>query len=136
MAARTPPPFRPDHLGSLLRPPHLLRAREDHARGRIDDAELRGIEDEAIRDVVRKQEEVGLESATDGEFRRSSWHMDFIYQLGGVTRAQESMKVQFHNEQGDIEFTPAALHVDAPIALQEPIFARDFEFLQTCVERA
>jgi 5-methyltetrahydropteroyltriglutamate--homocysteine methyltransferase len=60
--------------------------------------------------------------------------MDFIYQLGGVTRAQESMKVQFHNAEGDLEFTPAALHVDAPIALQEPIFARDFEFVQSCVE--
>ena len=80
--------------------------------GRIDAAELRGIEDEAIRDVVRKQEEVGLRSATDGEFRRASWHMDFIYQLGGVTRAKETMKVQFHNEQGDIEFTPAALADD------------------------
>src|ERR671927_1109830 len=136
MAARTPPPFRPDHLGSLLRPPQLLKAREDFKDGRIDDAELRGIEDEAIRDVVRKQEEVGLRSATDGEFRRASWHMDFIYQLGGVTRAKETMKVQFHNEQGDIEFTPAALHVDAPIALQEPIFAEDFRFVQECISTA
>src|ERR671933_559336 len=136
MAARTRPPFRADHVGSLLRPPHLLQAREDFAQGRIDAQELRGIEDEAIRDVVRKQEEVGLRSATDGEFRRASWHMDFIYQLGGVTRAKETMKVQFHNEQGDIEFTPAALHVDAPIALQEPIFAEDFRFVQECVTTA
>src|SRR3954451_7442225 len=136
MAPRDTPPYRADHVGSLLRPPQLLQAREDFKDGRIDADELRGIEDEANRDVVRKQEQVGLRSATDGEFRRASWHMDFIYQIGGVTRAQESMKVQFHNAEGDIEFTPAALHVDAPIALQEPIFARDFEFLQTCVERA
>jgi methionine synthase II (cobalamin-independent) len=136
MAARTRPPFRADHVGSLLRPQRLLQAREDHTAGRIDDDELRGIEDEAIRDVVRRQEEVGLRSATDGEFRRASWHMDFIYRLGGVTRAQESMKVQFHNADGDIEFTPAALHVDAPVALEEPIFAEDFQFLQSCVETA
>jgi 5-methyltetrahydropteroyltriglutamate--homocysteine methyltransferase len=136
MAARTRPPFRADHVGSLLRPPQLLQAREDFRKGDIDAGELRGIEDEAIRDVVRKQEEAGLRSATDGEFRRASWHMDFIYQLGGVTRAQESMKVQFHNAEGDIEFTPAALHVDAPIALAEPIFAEDFRFVQECATSA
>src|SRR3954451_24564983 len=102
MAPRDTPPYRADHVGSLLRPPQLLLAREDFKDGRIDADELRGIEDEAIRDVVRKQEEVGLRSATDGEFRRASWHMDFIYQLGGVPRAQESMKVQFHNAAGDL----------------------------------
>src|SRR3954471_16553970 len=112
MALRDTPPYRADHVGSLLRPPQLLRAREDFKNGRIDADELRGIEDEAIRDVVRKQEEVGLRSATDGEFRRASWHMDFIYRLGGVTRASDTMTVQFHNAEGDIEFTPAALHVD------------------------
>src|SRR5829696_5457881 len=133
MAARTRPPFRADHVGSLLRPPELLQARDDIEEGRIDADELRGIEDEAIRDVVRRQEEVGLRSATDGEFRRASWHMDFIYQLGGVTRAQDNLKVQFHNAEGDIEFTPAALRVESPIALQEPIFAEGFRFLQSCV---
>ena len=130
---RTTAPFRADHVGSLLRPPELLRARERHAAGELDAAGLRRVEDDAIREVVRQQEEVGLRSATDGEFRRASWHMDFIYRLGGVTRAQDQMKVQFHNAEGDIEFTPAALHVDAPIALQEPIFAEDFEFLKGCV---
>ena len=86
MALRDTPPFRADHVGSLLRPPELLEAREDHAAGRIDDAELRGVEDEAIRDVVQLQRDVGLRSATDGEFRRASWHMDFIYQLDGITK--------------------------------------------------
>jgi 5-methyltetrahydropteroyltriglutamate--homocysteine methyltransferase len=136
MAARTRPPFRADHVGSLLRPPRLLQAREDHKAGRIDDDELRGIEDEAIREVVRRQEDVGLRSATDGEFRRASWHMDFIYRLGGVTRAAESMTVQFRNAEGTLEFTPAALHVDAPVALEEPIFAADFQFVQSCVTSA
>src|SRR4051794_10748820 len=82
MSKRTVPPFRADHVGSLLRPPELLAAREAHAAGRIDDDELRGVEDQAIRSVVRLQEDAGLQSATDGEFRRASWHMDFIYQLG------------------------------------------------------
>ena len=76
--ARTKPPFRADHVGSLLRPQRLLQARDDFAAGKIDAAELRGAEDDAIREIVRKQEEVGLQSATDGEFRRASWHMDFI----------------------------------------------------------
>ena len=94
------------------------------------------IEDEAIRDVVRKQEEVGLQSATDGEFRRASWHMDFIYQLGGVNRAQDHITVQFRNAEGTIEFTPAALHVEERVALKEPIFADAFQFLQSCVTTA
>src|SRR4051794_729215 len=87
MSARENPPYRADHVGSLLRPPELLKARQDFANDRIDAAELRAAEDEAIRDVVKMQEDVGLQSATDGEFRRASWHMDFIYQLGGVSKA-------------------------------------------------
>ncbi|HEX3056124.1 MAG TPA: hypothetical protein VHP82_08305, partial [Gaiellaceae bacterium] len=72
MAQRTSPPFRADHVGSLLRPQRLLAARDEHAAGRIDDDELRAIEDGAIREAVGMQEEVGLQSATDGEFRRAS----------------------------------------------------------------
>jgi 5-methyltetrahydropteroyltriglutamate--homocysteine methyltransferase len=136
MAPRTTPPFRADHVGSLLRPPELLTAREDFSEGRIDADELHGVEDEAIREVVRKQEEVGLQSATDGEFRRASWHMDFIYQLGGINRAQDHITVQFRNEEGTIEFSPAALHVEERVALREPIFAEAFKFLQSCVTTA
>jgi 5-methyltetrahydropteroyltriglutamate--homocysteine methyltransferase len=102
---RTTPPFRADHVGSLLRPPELLRAREDHAAGRIAGDELRAVEDEAIRRIVRKQEEVGLQSATDGEFRRASWHMDFIYQLDGITKEAGHIAVKFFNDEGEIEFT-------------------------------
>jgi 5-methyltetrahydropteroyltriglutamate--homocysteine methyltransferase len=136
MSPRTTPPFRADHVGSLLRPPELLQAREGFKEGRIDADERRGIEDEAIRDVVRKQEEVGLQSATDGEFRRASWHMDFIYQLGGINHAQEHISVQFRNAAGTVEFTPAALHVEDRVALREPIFADDFEFVQECATTA
>jgi 5-methyltetrahydropteroyltriglutamate--homocysteine methyltransferase len=130
MAMRDQPPFRADHVGSLLRPPQLLDARDDHAAGRIDDAELRTAEDEAIRDVVRMQRDVGLRTVTDGEFRRASWHMDFIYSLGGISRAQDDLKVQFRNPEGTIEFTPAALHVDEKISLEHTIFGDDFRFLQ------
>ncbi len=136
MSLRSSPPFRADHVGSLLRPPELLQAREDFKEGRIDADELRGIEDEAIRDVVRKQEEVGLQSATDGEFRRASWHMDFIYKLGGINHAADNITVEFRNAEGTIEFTPAALHVEERVALREPIFADDFKFVGDCVTTA
>ncbi|GAA1750760.1 5-methyltetrahydropteroyltriglutamate--homocysteine S-methyltransferase [Streptomonospora arabica] len=127
------PPFRADHVGSLLRPRHLLDARARHAEGALSADELRRIEDDAVRDVVRMQEEVGLSTATDGEFRRASWHMDFIYQLGGITKAAGDMQVTFHNEQGDIEFTPAALQVSGKIGLEHTIFADDFAFLRDTV---
>ncbi|MFG1943831.1 5-methyltetrahydropteroyltriglutamate--homocysteine S-methyltransferase [Nonomuraea sp. NPDC048826] len=129
---RTSPPFRADHVGSLLRPKKLLEARET-----LTGQELREAEDEAIREVVRRQEEIGLQAATDGEFRRASWHMDFIYRLGGIGQAtDEHITVRFHNEQGDIEFTPAALRVHDKIRLTEPIFADDFAFLRDTVTTA
>src|SRR3954447_61761 len=96
------PPFRADHVGSLLRPANLLDARARHAVGEIDDAELRGIEDEAIADVVRLQRDVGLRTATDGEFRRASWHMDFIYRIEGITRVEQHIAVHFRNADGTI----------------------------------
>ncbi len=131
MARRTAPPFRADHVGSLLRPQRLLKAREDFANGRIQADELRAAEDEAIREVVKLQEDVGLQSVTDGEFRRASWHMDFIYELGGVNKAQSEMKVEFRNAEGTIEFTPAAIHVDERISLDHPIFGDAFGFLKS-----
>jgi 5-methyltetrahydropteroyltriglutamate--homocysteine methyltransferase len=130
MSDRTTPPFRADHVGSLLRPANLLKAREDFSTDRISAGELRAIEDEAIRDVVKMQEDAGLRSATDGEFRRASWHMDFIYQLGGVSKAPGQLTVQFHNADGDIEFTPAAMVIDGKVKLDHPIFADDFSYLQ------
>jgi 5-methyltetrahydropteroyltriglutamate--homocysteine methyltransferase len=84
---RSTPPFRADHVGSLLRPASLLAARDDFAAGRINAAQLREIEDAAIAGAVAMQEQVGLQSATDGEYRRASWHMDFIYQLGGISKS-------------------------------------------------
>jgi 5-methyltetrahydropteroyltriglutamate--homocysteine methyltransferase len=83
---RTTPPFRADHVGSLLRPAALKTARERRARGEIDAAELQAVEDREIERVIRKQEEVGLRSITDGEFRRSWWHLDFLWGLDGVEK--------------------------------------------------
>src|SRR5512132_549523 len=130
MSKRTTPPYRADHVGSLLRPPELLQARGDFARRRISADELRAKEDEAIKDAVRMQEEVGLQSATDGEFRRTSWHMDFIYQLDGIDPADEQIKVKFHNEQGDVEFKTAALTVHDRVGLSKTIFGDAFETLK------
>ncbi len=130
---RTRPPFRADHVGSLLRPPELLDAREAFEAGRIDAGQLRAVEDEAIREVVELQRAAGLRSATDGEFRRATWHMDFIYQLGGIEHAPGDIKVQFHNEQGTVEWTPAAIRVAEKIHLDHTIFGDAFEFLKSTV---
>ncbi len=94
---RTTPPFRADHVGSLLRPPSLLAARDDFAAGTIGAEHLRAVEDAAIADAVTMQADAGLQSATDGEFRRASWHMDFIYQLGGIEKAPGNLAVKFRN---------------------------------------
>jgi 5-methyltetrahydropteroyltriglutamate--homocysteine methyltransferase len=134
MTLRDTPPFRADHVGSLLRPPHLLEARGRYASGEIDAEELHGIEDDAIRDVVRMQRDVGLRSATDGEFRRTSWHMDFIYRLGGVSRTDEKIQVHFRNAGGEIDFESAALAIDAPVRLRETIFGDDFAFLSSVAD--
>jgi len=136
MSKRTTPPFRADHVGSLLRPPELLQAREAFAHQRISADELREAEDDAIRDVVRMQEEVGLQSATDGEFRRTSWHMDFIYQLDGIDPADEQIKVEFHNEQGGVEFTTAALSVHDRVGLSKTIFGDAFTALKSVTATA
>jgi 5-methyltetrahydropteroyltriglutamate--homocysteine methyltransferase len=131
---RDTPPFRADHVGSLLRPAHLLKARAQRAAGEIGADELRAIEDEAIRDVVRMQRDVGLRSATDGEFRRTSWHMDFIYRLGGIRPTDQKIQVHFRNADGELDFESAALAIDAPVRLQETIFGPDFAFLAATVD--
>ncbi|MGH2895273.1 MAG: 5-methyltetrahydropteroyltriglutamate--homocysteine S-methyltransferase, partial [Solirubrobacteraceae bacterium] len=127
---RTKPPFRADHVGSLLRPRRLLDAREDLAKGSITAPELRTIEDEEITKLVQMQREVGLQSATDGELRRGSWHMDFIYQVGGIEKIQSDIEVHFRNADGTVDFTPAAIAVNQKVSLEHTIFEEDFRFLQ------
>ena len=134
MADRALPPFRADHVGSLLRPPDLLDARARHRAGELDDEGLRAVEDAAIRDVVALQREAGLRTATDGEFRRTSWHMDFIYQLEGVDPTDQKLAVHFRNKDGELDFEAAALSVHDRVGLGHTIFGPAFEFLSGVVE--
>ncbi len=136
MTMRTSPPFRADHVGSLLRPPKLLEARASFTAGTIDADALRVVEDEAIREAVALQEDLGFQGATDGEFRRTSWHMDFIYQLGGISKTNEQLQVAFKNAEGSTSFTSAALKVDGPVRLEHTIFADAFEFLKSVTTTA
>ena len=137
MAANARPPFRADHVGSLLRPKEVLQARDEFAKGEIAAEALAQVEDAAIRDIIRMQGEVGLKSATDGELRRQSWHMDFIYQLGGVTKVNDdTIRVAFHNKDKNYEYTPPSAHITAPITLPETIFADAFTFLRDNVSAA
>ena len=136
MNQRLSPPFRADLVGSFLRPPELLDARKAFAEKRIDANILKGVEDAAIRDVVALQEDLGFQAATDGEFRRTSWHMDFIYQLGGITRTAEQLQVAFMNNEGTTSFTSAALRVNDRVKIDDTIFADAFKFLKSTVTTA
>src|SRR5215468_12362230 len=102
MTQRTSPPFRADHVGSFLRPPELLAARERCQKGDISKAELRNVEDRAIRDIVRFQEDLGLQGITDGEFRRTYFHIDFLEQLEGV-ETRGGIKASFRSASGDVD---------------------------------
>src|SRR6266567_4692856 len=125
------PPFRADHVGSLLRPPELLRARAERDAGRISAEELRALEDDAIRELVGMQREVGLRGVTDGEFRRGSWHMDFMYQIGGVAKTDQTLRIQFRNEAGPVEAALGAFRIGGRLTLDKTIFGEDFAFLKS-----
>ncbi|HJU16082.1 MAG TPA: 5-methyltetrahydropteroyltriglutamate--homocysteine S-methyltransferase [Stellaceae bacterium] len=131
MDSAAQPPFRADHVGSLLRPPELLRAREGHVAGRISAAELRRVEDAAIRGVAQRQREVGLQSVTDGEFRRGSWHMDFLYRIGGVEKTDQTLRIPFRNEAGPVEAALGAFRIAGKLRFDKTIFAEDFSFLKS-----
>jgi 5-methyltetrahydropteroyltriglutamate--homocysteine methyltransferase len=131
MAARNSPPFRADHVGSLLRPQELLQARQDRAAGRISAAELRAKEDEAIRAAVKMQESVGLQGVTDGEFRRHDWVIDFKYQLGGVKKLQNVIKVPFQSESGNVDWKFVEYTVADRLKLDHVVFGDDFTFLRS-----
>ena len=134
-AAALQRPFRADHVGSLLRPPELHKARQAFAEGRLDAEGLRAVEDEAVVKAVRMQEEVGLLAVTDGEYRRATWHMDFLHAVGGVTKAKQTLEVEFHNEHGDIRWTPSGLRIVEPLSLKTVIFGEAFRFLKSVVTR-
>jgi 5-methyltetrahydropteroyltriglutamate--homocysteine methyltransferase len=134
--ARTTPPYRADHVGSFLRPQRLLEARARHARGETTAEALRAIEDDAIRDVARRQEEVGLQGITDGEFRRTFFHVDFLEQLDGVEVGAGSFTATFKRDDGtEVGFRPPTMRVTGRMRHGRSIQGHDFEFLKSVTER-
>lgn len=130
------PPFRADHVGSFLRPQQLTDARTRHENGDIDAAALREIEDACIRDVVRRQEDCGLRGITDGEFRRTFFHIDFLEQLEGVSVTYGEFTKAFRRDDGaEVGFRPPTLHVDARLRHARSIQGADFDYLRSVVTR-
>lgn len=131
---RTRPPHRADHVGSLLRPSELLEARRRRDAGELKDAELRKVEDRLIREVVRLQEDVGLQSITDGEYRRFIFHIDFLSKLRGVEE-RGGIATKFRKKDGVVDYAPPRLVVTGKLAHVQPIQRADFEFLSSVTTR-
>ena len=131
MSSRSTPPFRADHVGSFLRPPYLLEAREQAARQQITPAQLRAVEDRAIAEIVRFQQDVGLQSITDGEFRRTYFHIDFLEQLGGV---KTDIPVTIRKPDGTEELAPPVMRVTDKVRHAKDIQRADFEYLKSLVD--
>ena len=131
MSERPRPPFRADHVGSLIRPRRLIDAREQQAQGRLDGEGLRRIQEEAVREVVRMQEDLGLNSVTDGEYNRDGWHIDFILRFANVEQAQSRYSVSFHNAGGETQRKPHTVTVTGKLSRPAPIFVEDFRFLRS-----
>jgi 5-methyltetrahydropteroyltriglutamate--homocysteine methyltransferase len=128
---RTTPPYRADHVGSFLRPKRLLEARERHARGEITGEALRVVEDDAIREVVRRQEEVGLKGITDGEFRRTFFHVDFLERLDGVSVSESGFTASFRRDDGtEVGFKPPTMKVTGKLRHGTSIQGADFDYLK------
>jgi methionine synthase II (cobalamin-independent) len=131
MTMRTIPPFRADHVGSLIRPDHLVAARQAAERGDMPATELRRIQEQAIRDVVRLQEELGLKVATDGEFNRGSWQRDFLLKFDNVKLIPSRLTVRFHSAAGTRDHSPPSLQVTGRLRRPGGIFVDDFRFLRS-----
>ena len=129
------PPFRADHVGSLLRPASLKALRLEHEAGRASAAQLAAAEDASIREVVTLQEDVGLQGISDGEHRRTSWHMDFLLRLGGWSSQGQTIPVTFHVKGGDLHFTRPDLEITERVTRPRPIFVEAFTFLRSVVTR-
>lgn len=128
------PPFRADHVGSFLRPERLVAAREAHQAGRLPDEELAQVEDACIAELVRREESVGLKGITDGEFRRTYFHVDFLEKLEGVTVTYGEFAAAFRKDDGtEVGFRPPTMHVEAPIRHVAPIQGPDYDYLASAV---
>src|SRR5712692_8655490 len=123
---RTKPPFRADHVGSFLRPAALKEARAKHEKGAITAAELKAVEDREIEKVIKRQEELGLQLATDGEFRRSWWHFDFLGMLDGVELFESNAGIQFHGVQTKAQ----GLRIVGKVGFSDHPMLAHFKFLK------
>ncbi len=130
---KSKPPFRADHVGSLLRPKELHEARAKAKKGEISAAELKNTEDKHIRDVVKLQEDVGLQSVTDGEFRRDWWHIDFLHGFDGVdiTQPQYAKGAEFKN----VEEQPPYMIISGKIRRPKPSMLSHFQFLKSTIRK-
>jgi 5-methyltetrahydropteroyltriglutamate--homocysteine methyltransferase len=130
------PPFRADHVGSYLRPEPLRAAREKFAAGEMPADDLHGIEDQCIRDIVHAQQNVGLQGITDGEFRRTYFHVDFLERLEGVEVRYGQFASHFKKSDGTaVGFAPPTMHVGSPVKWVGPIQGPDFDFLKSVATR-
>lgn len=128
-------PFRYDHVGSFLRPVRLVEKRAALADGKCSAAELRAVEDDCIREVVAKQEKVGLKGITDGEYRRTFFHTDFLQQLDGVKVTSGEFTNAFRKDDGSkVGFAPPTMRIESRIAHAKPIQGADFDFLKSVVK--
>ena len=135
MGAAPLPPFRADHVGSLLRPAAVHDARDKAEKGQITTAELRAVEDAAIRDVVKLQDSVGLQSVTDGEFRRGHYLVDFMTGLEGIVPTHTSYALSFKGEGGATGETRSMLTVTGKVRRTRPVMLDSFRFLQSETRR-
>jgi 5-methyltetrahydropteroyltriglutamate--homocysteine methyltransferase len=135
MMSRPCPPFRADHVGSLIRPAELIAARQRARSGELAPAALREIQERAIREVVRLQEEIGLASVTDGEFNRGTWQTDFLTQFENVRPMPAKFSVRFRSEKGVTESKPHALEVTGKLRRRGGIFVDDFRFLASVTKQ-
>jgi 5-methyltetrahydropteroyltriglutamate--homocysteine methyltransferase len=122
-------PFRADHVGSLLRPNVLKTARLKAARGEITSHELKAVEDRAIRDVIALQESAGLQSITDGEFRRAMWHTDFLTGFEGIVQTKSNYAVKFQGADGERAETTSMLAVTDKVRRSRPVMIDHFQFV-------
>jgi 5-methyltetrahydropteroyltriglutamate--homocysteine methyltransferase len=131
VSERSKPPFRADHVGSLIRTPELIKARDRRSKGEITDSDLQDIQRKAIREVVQLQESLGLHSVTDGEYNRRSWQTDFLVRFANVSEAPSRFSATFRTEQGKRVSKPAMVRVTGRLARPRPIFVDDFRFLKS-----
>ena len=136
MSARSVPPFRADHVGSLIRPDALIDARQREEKAEIAPAELARIQHEAIREVVRLQEEIGFKLATDGEYNRTFWQRDFLLKFRSVQKVAAKLTVRFHSAAGARDHSPPTLQVTGKLARPRGIFVDDFKFLKSVAHGA